>query len=205
MSFHATCLQVSGFLLLLNLLGYQISVGDLLQDFLPLLTSFSIYTQGADPRPQHRGAKPPKVIFFPATLCGDILTSRMEKQFTRAPMADRRSPPCPGHPAACDPADWWVPQCRAADSAGALPMLPVPRLRWMHDAHGKRSASGGANRCARYLICGGNESQLNSLHTSIAWEKRRYFCKSTRGFIHLSLQQRWITLVTGATGKHTQP
>lgn len=46
MPFRATCLQGSGFLLLLNLLGYQVSVGDLLQDFSPLLTSFPSTPKG---------------------------------------------------------------------------------------------------------------------------------------------------------------
>ena len=66
---------------------------------LVLTDRFSTYTQEAEPQRKHWATKTPEIIIFPATLCGDNLASYSEKQFTRAPMTDQRSPPCPSHPA----------------------------------------------------------------------------------------------------------
>lgn len=98
---------------------------------LALTNLFSIYAQGADPWPKHRGAKPPKIIIFPTTLCGDVLASSMEQQFTRAPMTDQRSPPSCCHIAAYDPVtDGWL--------SAALPIRWVPSKYCPYNDDGER-------------------------------------------------------------------
>lgn len=71
------------------------------------------------------------------------------------------------------------------------------------DPHPWRYAASGCG-CSSFLICKGNESQLNSLHKSIAWEKLRYFCKFNGELVHLRLWQWWITLLMGAIQRHIQ-
>lgn len=82
-------------------------------ELLALTDLFSIYPQEADPWLNHWGAKPPKINLSPVTLCGDVLTSSMEKQLRRASMTDQRSSLCLSHPDATllfmtQPTDAWL-------------------------------------------------------------------------------------------------